>query len=84
MFPALVVLIVNTQRSIIDTIQLTVSVGGTGTARQPGYRPATIGHLSFAAPPTVISPIESLNHSDSLKGPDRSGSFSDEEALSRR
>ena len=88
MFPALVVLIENKQRSIVDTFNLSVSVRGTDIEHQSqvtdSHRPATIGHLSFAAPLTrSTTDIELPNSSDIVKGPDHNDAISGEVTLSR-
>ena len=88
MFPALVVLIVNKQRSIVDTFNLSVSVGGTDVERQPQiteHRPATVDHLSFAVGPPTCSTtdIELPKSSHIPKGTDDDDAISDEAPVSR-
>lgn len=61
MYPTIVFLLVNRHRSFVDTYGL----DSTSIARDIGVhgvssRPATVGHLSFALPPTTsISSTES-------------------------
>jgi hypothetical protein len=49
MYPALILIIVNKERSIVDTFGLS-TVLGEGHANSAEHRPATIGHLFFANP----------------------------------
>lgn len=51
MYPTIVVVLVNSQRSTADIYELTGVVVTLGDkVHGPGARPATLGHLSFAAP----------------------------------
>ena len=56
MHPALILIIVNKERSIVHTFGFSTALGnnlnGEGHANSAEYRPATIGHLAFANPPT--------------------------------
>ncbi|KAF8232235.1 hypothetical protein L208DRAFT_1397642 [Tricholoma matsutake] len=56
MYPALILIIVNKKHSIIDTVGFNTVLGsnlnGEGHATSAEHRPATIGHLVFANPPT--------------------------------
>lgn len=57
MYPTIAVMLVVTQRSITNIFGFVIAVQtkpGANVASASG-RPATIGHLSFAAPPTQIS-----------------------------
>ena len=55
MLPALILIIVNKERSIVHTFGFSIALGsnlnGEGHANSAEYRPATIGHLVFANPP---------------------------------
>jgi hypothetical protein len=52
MYPALVIIIVNKQRSMVYTFGIsTVHGNGEGYANGTQHRPATIGNLVFADPP---------------------------------
>ncbi|KAF8230508.1 hypothetical protein L208DRAFT_1400478 [Tricholoma matsutake] len=59
MYPALILIIVNKKHSIIDTVGFNTVLGsnlnGEGHATSVEHRPATIGHLVFANPPTKNS-----------------------------
>ena len=54
MYPALILIIVNKERSIVDTFGFSTVVGsnlnGEGYTNSAEYRPATIGHLVFNTP----------------------------------
>lgn len=51
MYPTIVVVLVNSQRSTADIYELTGVVVTLGDkVHGPGARPATLGHISFAAP----------------------------------
>ena len=54
MHPALILIIVNKERSIVHTFGFSTALGnnlnGEGHANSAEYRPATIGHLVFANP----------------------------------
>jgi hypothetical protein len=56
MSPSLILIIVNKERSIVDSFGFNTALGnnlnGEGRANDAEYRPATIGHLDFANPPT--------------------------------
>jgi hypothetical protein len=53
MYPALILIIVNRERSIVDTFGFSTVLGNNeGHANSAEHRPATIGHLVFANPPT--------------------------------
>ncbi|KAF8233304.1 hypothetical protein L208DRAFT_1395954 [Tricholoma matsutake] len=56
MYPALILIIVNKEHSIIDTVGFNTVLGsnfnGEGHATSAEHRPATIGQLVFANPPT--------------------------------
>lgn len=52
MYPTIIVVLVNGQRSFVDTYGMT---GGGGVREGEGSRAATIGHLSFAPPPASSS-----------------------------
>lgn len=53
MYPTIVITLINTQRSIVDTYNLGPAFGGTEV--HMADRPATAGHLSFARPTTQAS-----------------------------
>jgi len=62
MYPALIVVIVNQHRSIVDTYSFSTTVRNNiagGHANDVEDRPATAGHLAFASPPSD-SKTESL------------------------
>ena len=52
MYPALVLVIVNQQRSIVDTYGFSTVLRSNvnGHPQDAEHHPATVGHLSFAAP----------------------------------
>jgi hypothetical protein len=55
MFPSIIIIIVNKERSIVNTFGFSTVLGsnlnGEGHAYSAEHRPATIGHLVFADPP---------------------------------
>ncbi|KAF8239185.1 hypothetical protein L208DRAFT_1386430 [Tricholoma matsutake] len=59
MYPALILIIVNKEHSIIETVGFNTVLGsnfnGEGHATSAEHRPATIGHLVFANTPTKNS-----------------------------
>ena len=60
MYPALILVIVNQQRSFVDTYSLkTVTRNNlNGTVQDAEHRPATVGHLSFASPAPLTESID--------------------------
>jgi hypothetical protein len=51
MYPALILIIVNKERSIVDTFGFSTVLGsGEGYTNSAEHRPATIGHLVFSPP----------------------------------
>ena len=55
MHPALILVIVNKERSVVHTFGFSTALGnnlnGEGHANSAEYRPATIGHLVLVNPP---------------------------------
>ncbi|KAF5382134.1 hypothetical protein D9615_004307 [Tricholomella constricta] len=69
MYPAVVVVLVDRQRSFVETFGFSTAMRSNGAyTRDPGQRPATVGHLSFAPPPTLGTSAEksSPGHLSSL------------------
>jgi hypothetical protein len=61
MYPALVIVIINKHRSIVDTFSFNannMNNDGSSTYQPAEYRPATIGNLAFVVP-TTTSGMES-------------------------
>jgi hypothetical protein len=78
MYPSLILIIVNKERSIVNTFGFSTVLGdnvdGEGHANSAEHRPATIGHLVFANPPTEKSTVDnerplSSGHSTFPGGP---------------
>ena len=61
MFPSLILVIINKERSIVNTFGVSTVLGGNvngeGHVSGAEYRPATIGNLVFANTPTADSTI---------------------------
>jgi hypothetical protein len=66
MYPALILIIVNKERSIVETFGFSTVLGGNLTHEGHAtaeHRPATIGNLVFANPPTDNEWSLSTRHS---------------------
>jgi len=65
MYPTIVIVLVNSQRSFVDTYGFSSAWNeGKGMVYSRGLRPPTIGHLSFAASP----PTEGIVHLEDNPG----------------
>ena len=79
MYPSLILIIVNKERSMVDTFGLSTVLGTRSNldgANGAEYRPATIGHLVFTATKNTVDSERSLSprHSVVPVGPGSSDS----------
>jgi hypothetical protein len=62
MYPSLILIIVNQERSIVNTFGFSTVVGGNvngeGHANSTEHHPTAIGHLAFANPSTTKSTVD--------------------------
>lgn len=59
MYPTIIVILVNNQRSFVDTYGFS-SPGGEDIIVNAESRPATFGHLSFAVPGTTQGTVSTV------------------------
>jgi hypothetical protein len=71
MYPSLIFIIVNKERSIVNSFGFSTALGrdlnGEGHTNSAEHHPATIGHLVFANPPTIDNE-QSLSPRHSVPG----------------
>jgi len=87
MYPALILLIVNKERSIVNTFGFSTTrrsnsnTGIEGHTKSTEHRPATVGHLVFASLPTNNSTVDNEGKAECLGESDRGGPESSDSRL---
>jgi len=68
MYPTIVIVLVNSQRSFVDTYGFSSAWNeGKGMVHSHGSRPPTVGHLSFAASPPTEGTVHLEDNSDAVE-----------------